>query len=97
MRKCIKKSLTDYGLELILIELDKHSTSDEVKIKMLNQSIQNSWPGVYPLPIQSHDKRNIIDFEKAKRGEVEKSRMNRYIEQNQALLDKLVAKTEGRA
>lgn len=53
MRKKIKKSMTDHALELILKNLDKLSTNDFEKIEILNQSIMNSWQGVFPLKRQN--------------------------------------------
>ena len=47
MRKTIKKPLTFYGQELLLKKLHKETL--EVAIKMLEQSIENSWQGVFPL------------------------------------------------
>ena len=42
--------MTDYAKELIKKELIKLSGSDEqLAIKILNQSIENSWQDVYPL------------------------------------------------
>ena len=50
MRIKLKKPMTDYAKELIKKELIKLSGSDEqLAIKILNQSIENSWQDVYPL------------------------------------------------
>ena len=48
MRKKIKKPLTDYGLQLVLKKLDKF----ENKIEVLEQSIINSWQGIYEVKQQ---------------------------------------------
>jgi len=48
-RKKIKKPMTDRAVELLLINLDKLATDDETKIKILDQSILNSWQGVFAL------------------------------------------------
>ncbi len=54
MRKAIKKPLTDRALKLILDKLDTLATSnDDAKIEILNQSIMNSWQGVFPLKSDS--------------------------------------------
>jgi hypothetical protein len=53
MRKAIKKVMTDKALTLILKKLDKLSADDNTKIEILNQSIVNSWQGVFPLRIES--------------------------------------------
>lgn len=50
MRKSIKAPLTDGGERLILKRLDKLSNGDEqIKIKILEQSIERSWRGVFEL------------------------------------------------
>lgn len=49
MRQLIKKPLTDYALSNILKKLDSYTNDDETKIQILNQSINNSWQGVFPL------------------------------------------------
>lgn len=49
MRKMIKKPLTDKALKLMLSKLDKMATSTGEKIAILNQSIMNSWQGIFEL------------------------------------------------
>lgn len=49
MRKSIKKPLTDRALKGILNKLDKLGSTDEIKIKILENSIENCWQGVFPL------------------------------------------------
>lgn len=50
MRKAIKKPVTDKGLSLIFKKLDKYSGGvDDYKISMLENSIENSWQGVFEL------------------------------------------------
>ena len=49
MRKAIKKPLTDRGLQLIIGKVEKLATSPEDQIAILNQSIENSWQGVFEL------------------------------------------------
>lgn len=49
MRKAIKKVLTDRALSMICRELDKLAADDDTKIAVLEQSIMNSWQGVFPL------------------------------------------------
>ena len=48
-RKKIKKPMTDRAVELIIEKLNKLAADDETKIAILNQSIENSWQGVFPL------------------------------------------------
>lgn len=49
MRKLIKKPMTDRALKGILNKLDKLGRTDGEKIAILDQSIQNSWQGVFEL------------------------------------------------
>lgn len=65
MRKMMKKPMTDRALKGIFNKLDKFGRSDGEKIAILDQSIQNSWQGVYELkepyqePEQPQKKRKI--------------------------------------
>ena len=49
MRKSIKAKMTGKALDLILSKLGKLASTDTEKIEILNQSIMNSWKGVFPL------------------------------------------------
>ncbi|GAA0681223.1 hypothetical protein [Clostridium cadaveris] len=49
MRKTIKKPLTDRALQLMLNKLKGLSENEDMQIKILEQSIENSWQGVFPL------------------------------------------------
>lgn len=50
MRKAIKKPITEKGVELILDKLNNLSNDNmDIKISILNQSIENSWQGVFEL------------------------------------------------
>ena len=49
MRKNIKCPMTNRALKLLLSKLDKLSNNENTKIEILNESILNSWKGVYPL------------------------------------------------
>ena len=51
MRKQLKKPLTEHGETLLLKELEKLAKTEEEKIAILNQSILNSWQGVFPLKV----------------------------------------------
>lgn len=48
-RKGIRANITDRGLTLILNKLDNYAKSNYEKIEILNQSIENSWKGIFPL------------------------------------------------
>jgi phage replication O-like protein O len=49
MRIKIRKPMTERAGELIINELDKLSNNEDIQIDILNQSIMNSWQGVFPL------------------------------------------------
>lgn len=49
MRKLIKKPMTDRALKGIMNKLDTLASTDTKKIAILDQSIQNSWQGVFEL------------------------------------------------
>ena len=49
MRKLIKSPLSDYALELLIKKLEKMSPDVNEQVAILEQSIQNSWKGVFPL------------------------------------------------
>ena len=49
MRKSIKKTLTDNALELILKKLTKLTAKDNEKIEILNNSIMNSYQGIFAI------------------------------------------------
>lgn len=49
MRKSIKKPMTDRALKIMLKKLNGFSDNAETQIKILEQSIVNSWQGIFPL------------------------------------------------
>ena len=49
MRKQNKAKMTDKAIQLLLRKLDKLASNDSDKIEILNQSIMNSWKGLFPL------------------------------------------------
>ncbi|ENJ9653507.1 phage replication initiation protein [Clostridium botulinum] len=63
MRTMIKSKMTDNALNLMLNKLDKLSNDDEIKIKILEQSIMNSWKGIFPLKESNSTKQNISDID----------------------------------
>ncbi|WP_052350582.1 DUF4373 domain-containing protein [Paenibacillus gorillae] len=48
-RKKIKKPMTERAITLLLNELNKLASNDDDKIAILNQSILNSWQGIFAL------------------------------------------------
>ena len=49
MRKELKKPITIKGLKIALGKLDKMALDDLTKIDIVNQSIEGSWLGLFPL------------------------------------------------
>ena len=49
MRKTIKKPMTERAIKDLLSKLDKLVDTDQGKIDILEQSIFNSWQGIFPL------------------------------------------------
>ena len=49
MRKTIKAAMTDRALKILLTKLNGLAENDAKKIEILEQSISNSWRGVFPI------------------------------------------------
>lgn len=49
MRKAIKKPITTHGLELALKRLNELTDDTDKAVKIINQSIMNSWQGLFEL------------------------------------------------
>lgn len=54
MRKLIKAPMTDKALSLMISKLKTLNNDPEAQIAILNQSIENSWKGIFPV---EHEKR----------------------------------------
>ncbi len=54
-RKEKKKPLTARGFELFIRKLEKLASDEETKIKIIEQSIENSWTGVFPLHFDAEE------------------------------------------
>lgn len=61
MRKTVKKPVTSHGLELLLTKkgglVDLSGGNDGIATQIVNQSIELSWTGFYPLKTQKVEKR----------------------------------------
>lgn len=62
MRKSLKKPMTDKAMKLLINKLDKLGSNDNEKIEILNQSIFNSWQGVFELKNKEIAKGKTIDI-----------------------------------
>lgn len=49
MRKNIKKPMSQKAVEMLIEKLNKLATDEETQIKIMEQSIFNSWQGIFPL------------------------------------------------
>lgn len=60
MRKTVRKPVTSHGLELLLTKkgglFDLSGGNDEIATQIVNQSIELSWTGFYPLKTQKVEK-----------------------------------------
>lgn len=54
MRKGVKAAITTLGLKKILNKLDTLAKSDNEKIAILDNSIMNSWKGIFPINKQNN-------------------------------------------
>lgn len=54
MRKAIKAPMTSNALKLMLNKLNKLSDNDSTKIAIIEQSIMNSWKGIFELKIDNY-------------------------------------------
>ncbi|MGY5237622.1 hypothetical protein [Clostridium tertium] len=62
MRKSIRKPMTDRAMTILLNKLNKLGKSDNEKIEILNQSIFNSWQGVFELKKRVIENSKTIDI-----------------------------------
>lgn len=65
MRITIKKPITGYGLELILKQLNKITPNIDEQIAIVQQSITNSWQGVFPLKADKQENKKETDLQRA--------------------------------
>lgn len=66
MRKAIKKPITTHGVELALKKLEELTTSESEAVEIINQSVMNSWQGLFPLneDFKEHSYKHKITEEK---------------------------------
>lgn len=64
MRKSIRKPMTERAIELTQNKLKRLAGDNEqLAIKILNQSVMNSWIGLFPLNEKPQRKNNFTDFQ----------------------------------
>ena len=66
MRSKTRKTMTERAEELLLDKLNKLSNNEEEQIAILNQSIMNSWQGVFPLK-GDYDGKSSQDVRRSKK------------------------------
>ena len=77
MRTKIRKPLTEHAEELIINELNKLATDEKIQVAILNQSIMNSWQGVFPLKGAIKD--GEFEYQKYESKKVSKAEREQYI------------------
>ena len=86
MRTAKKKPVTDRALKMLLDKLDNLETTDDRKIKVLEQSILNSWQGIFPL--KEDNQGGVENNESCRRNAEEERAMAEYRrEKGQWLID----------
>ena len=63
-RKAIKAPLTDRALKICLNKLDALADTDERKIKVIEQSIERGWKGLFPLKEEPEPEQNQGEADK---------------------------------
>ena len=76
MRIKNRKPLTERGEELIINELNKLASSGILQVAILNQSIMNSWQGVFPL--KGSTKEGEFSYPKYESKKVNKEEAEKY-------------------
>ena len=67
MRDKTRKKMTKRAEELLIMDLNKLSNNEEEQIDILNQSIKNSWQGVFPLKNNINKPTKFIGIDEALR------------------------------
>ena len=71
MRKAMKKPLTDRAKELAVKNLQELSTSRADMIEILNRSTLNCWQGLFPLPVESPERKGRTSSVRSNSGDSE--------------------------
>ena len=61
MRKKIRKPMTKRAMELAIGKLQKMTTDVEEQVAIVNQSVMNSWQGLFPLKEEKKKETNVFD------------------------------------
>lgn len=64
MRDEIKKPMTDRALQLMLRKLRNLSLDEQIQIKILENSIENCWQGIFPLRDDNNGTKGRVQLEK---------------------------------
>lgn len=93
MRAKIRKPLTERAEELIINELNKLATDEKTQVAILNQSIMNSWQGVFPLKGATKD--GEFEYQKHKSKIVSKAEAEKYMNTAREGIKILTGKRKG--
>lgn len=66
MRRMMKKPMTDYAVRMALKKLNKMSPDINVQKEILNQSVEHSWLGLFPVKDFKQDTLPVYDTSKNK-------------------------------
>jgi len=76
MRKAKNKKMTPRAKELIINELNKLAIDEKTQVAILDQSIMNSWQGVFPL--KGNQKGGDFEYQKYEPKKVSNEEMEKY-------------------
>lgn len=62
MRKLIKKPMSNHALKIVLTKLEKLGKTEEEKIRIIENSIENSWSTFYPLKSEENKPKHSNSF-----------------------------------
>jgi len=93
MRTKIRKPMTLRAEELIINELDKLDSSENGQIAILNQSIMNSWQGVFPLKGTTKD--GEFSYPKYESKKMSKEEAERYKDTAREGIKRLIRRKGG--
>ena len=93
MRTKIRRPMTLRAEELIINELNKLAIDEKTQITILNQSIMNSWRGVFPLKGATKD--GEFEYEKYKSRKISKKEEEKYKNTAREGIKKLIRRKGG--
>ena len=92
MRNKIKKPMTKYAEELIMIKLNKLTNNEKEQINILNESIMNNWQGVFPLKDRPQDDERKQKWEAKPEPKLTPEQIKVHLAKIEVIKDKLKGK-----